>query len=456
MNIYLHVETSFRELDSKLLLAVLAAAKGHQVIVSRLVEIIHGLKNDVLAPGIFHTKSLTPDNIKMERHQKIIDKGSKVTSFDEESGFFNENYDQFAVDRYSDLTIEQSSAAFGWGSEDTNTLKRIYSKNSDKIHKTGSPRMDLWKSYFLDYWVDPKGMPKKPFLLIASNIFCTQTRMFHEFYKFYKDAGYFQRNPNLFKDLFYSTAEDYKKLYAFIDAIKYLAKNNNGYDIVLRPHPRDNIEAWKIFLEGVRNVHIIRQDSITAWVKNTFAVMHNGCTTALEATISGKPVLTYSPFKTEYDGKLFNTLGYNLKSKEELLIKANELFKFEKIKEQKKKEVQISELISKKLYIDDNELAAEKILKVWESLEDKSLSKSNNWTKFYWLLKIMNLKGALHKIATKLFPNKFKSAKENNKFPSLDESEICERVSRLRHILKIEKKIECKLLSDRTILIRSY
>ena len=68
----------------------------------------------------------------------------------------------------------------------------------------------------------------------------------------------------------------------------------------------------------------------------------------------------------------------------------------------------------------------------------------------------MNLKGALHKIATKLFPNKFKSAKENNKFPSLDESEICERVSRLRHILKIEKKIECKLLSDRTILIRSY
>ena len=336
MNIYLHVETSFRELDSKLLLAVLAASKGHQVVVSRLVEIIHGLKNEVLAPGIFHTKSLTPDNVKIERHQKIIDGGSKVTSFDEESGFFLEDFDQFAIDRYSEITLNQSSAAFGWGSEDTNSLKRIYSKNSHKIHKTGSPRLDLWKTYFLDYWVDPKGMPKKPFLLIASNIFCTQTRSFHEFFKFYKDAGYLERNPNLFKDLFYSTAEDYKKLYSFIDAIKYLAKNNNGYDIVIRPHPRDNIEAWKIFLEDVKNVHIIREDSITAWVKNTFAVMHNGCTTALEATISGKPVLTYSPFKTEYDSKLFNILGYKINSKEDLLSKANELFNSELIKEKKK------------------------------------------------------------------------------------------------------------------------
>lgn len=455
MNIYLHVETSFRELDSKLLLAVLAASKGHQVVVSRLVEIIHGLKKKVLAPGIFHTKSLTPDNIKIERHQKIIDGGSKVTSFDEESGFFLEDYNQFAVDRYSELTLEQSSAAFGWGSEDTNSLKRIYSKNSHKIYKTGSPRMDLWKSYFLDYWTDPKGMPKKPFLLIASNIFCTQTRSFHEFFKFYKDAGYLERNPNLFKDLFYSTAEDYKKLYAFIDAIKYLAKNNNGYDIVLRPHPRDNINAWKIFLEGVENVHIIREDSITAWVKNTFAVMHNGCTTALEATISGKPVLTYSPFETEYDSKLFNILGYNIKSKEELLSKANQLFNSEHTREKKKEELKISELISSKLYIDSNELAAEKILKVWESLEDNNLSKPSDWMKFYWLLKIMKFKGALHKVATKLLPNYFKSTKENNKFPALDENDICGRVSRLRQILKIEKKIECKLISERSILIRS-
>ena len=48
---------------------------------------------------------------------------------------------------------------------------------------------------------------------------------------------------------FYKMSEDYKKLYEFIDAIKYLAKNNNGYDIILRPHPAENIKAWEIFLK---------------------------------------------------------------------------------------------------------------------------------------------------------------------------------------------------------------
>ena len=34
MNIYISVEISYRELDSSLLLATLAASKGHQVIIS--------------------------------------------------------------------------------------------------------------------------------------------------------------------------------------------------------------------------------------------------------------------------------------------------------------------------------------------------------------------------------------------------------------------------------------
>ena len=59
MNIYITVELALRELDSKLLLAVLAAAKGHQVIVSEQNIIKNALKKGFLEPGIFHSKSLT-------------------------------------------------------------------------------------------------------------------------------------------------------------------------------------------------------------------------------------------------------------------------------------------------------------------------------------------------------------------------------------------------------------
>ena len=82
---------------------------------------------------------------------------------------------------------------------------------------------------------------------------------------------------------------------------------------------------------------MLRQDSITTWVKNSFAVMHNGCTTAIEPTISGKRI-TYSPFKMEYAHELSNKLGHKVESKEEL-NKANEIF-YSKNNENQKQEVE--------------------------------------------------------------------------------------------------------------------
>ena len=38
MNIYIDVEISSRELDAKLLLAIIAASRGHDVLVSHLTE----------------------------------------------------------------------------------------------------------------------------------------------------------------------------------------------------------------------------------------------------------------------------------------------------------------------------------------------------------------------------------------------------------------------------------
>ena len=48
MNIYIGVEISVRELDSSLLLATLAASKGHQVIVSDLESITKIISSGLL------------------------------------------------------------------------------------------------------------------------------------------------------------------------------------------------------------------------------------------------------------------------------------------------------------------------------------------------------------------------------------------------------------------------
>lgn len=455
MNIYIDVEISSRELDSSLLLAILAASKGHKVLISRLSEIILGFKSGILAPGIFHTTNLAPTEQKILRHQNIINNGSIITSIDEEGGLIDHGYDKFARIRYSDQTLEQSAAVFCWGSEDYETLKKIYKKHSNKIHITGSARADLWKSRFYEYWETPKKIPKKPYLLISSNMFSiTKITPFHKYFKYLKQAGYFERDPDLFLNQFKQVAEDSSKTGAFVEAIIYLAKESNGFDIVLRPHPTENVEAWETFLEGISNVHIIKNDSITPWINNAFAVMQNGCTTAIEATVSGKPVVTYKPFHQKYTSReIPNKLGHQAESLEELSAAVNNLFN--EIQNNKQKNVKkIPDIISKKIFFDDEELAAEKIVKVWENLDTKNLSKTINWLKFYWLLKISDFRIITGKFKRKVFPSKFGPFKEIYKFPVLEKSDIYNRVNKMCQILGVDEKINCNLISNRTILIK--
>ena len=451
----MYVEIAARELDSKLLLATLAAAKGHQVVVSDLSGIMKGIQKGALAPGIFHDKSLTPNANKIATHQFVIDNGFVVTSIDEENNLINYGYDKFAQDRYSEETIGHSSAIFGWGPEDVETLKEVYLNHSSRIHMTGSPRIDLLQPLFSDYWGIPQVPSERPYLLVASNCQANNIKSFHETLRLMKGAGYFKRDPQLFKKKFGEMAESYHRIIAFIEAIKHLADNNNGYDIVLRPHPAENIEAWKIFLEGIPNVHVIQEGSIIPWITNSFALMHSGCTTAIEASVLGKPVVTYIPFELEhYTCEVPNSLGFRVESLKELSNKVNAIYDTRQSITQKNNNPSLPEPIIKKIYLDNDELAAEKIVKIWEGIDNKDFTKPSNWIKFQWLLRVMKFRKITGKILKKLFQVRFGSVKENYKFPPLDEQNICARVKRLQDILEIDKNLECKLLSERTILIK--
>ena len=180
MNIYIHCEIVSRELESKLLLAVLAASRGHQVVISDSESIEKGVVRGYLYPGIFHTKSITPSKSKIKRHSIFKNAGIKITSIDEEGGLTSADYNVMANIRYSSETFEQVSAIFTWGDDDYETLKKKYPNYISKIYKTGSPRADLWKSKFSDYWSTYRNKPQKPFLLVSSNMNVCDVKFFHE------------------------------------------------------------------------------------------------------------------------------------------------------------------------------------------------------------------------------------------------------------------------------------
>ena len=204
MNIYIHCEIVSRELDSKLLLAILAASKGHEVIISDIESIEKGLNRGLLKPGIFHTKSLTPSKIKILRHKAFIEVGCKITSIDEEGGLVNTHLENFTKTRYSSETLKSASAIFVWGKDDFNALKNIFPEYLSKIYMTGSPRIDLWKKMFNDHTYNYTSIKhKRPFLIISSNLaFANGIDLFHKKIEYLKNTGYDKRNPYLIKELF--------------------------------------------------------------------------------------------------------------------------------------------------------------------------------------------------------------------------------------------------------------
>ncbi len=451
MNIYLHLEVLSRELDSKLLLATLAASRGHDVIVSDQEFIIKGLKRKFLSPGIFHTKSLSPSKKKILKHKKIIDTGCKITSIDEEGGLVDYGYDKFAKLRYSNKTLKQASAIFTWGPEDYKTLKKIYPSQSKKIYKTGSPRADLWQPFFFDYWENKdKEVLKKPFLLVSSNFGgFLNIKPLNKRILDLKKMGFFDRDPKMLKRFNENESEKSKMIKYFAEAVNYIAKKNKRYNIVLRPHPAENTDSWKNLLNGIKNIKVIKDDSISLWVKNSFAILHNGCTTAIEATISQKPVISYTPFKAKFSRELANDLGFKATTLKKLSYIVEKIFNSSRKKKFKNTIKKISPVVLKKIYIDEKEHAALKMIKIWETLNNEKLSRPNNWFIFKCSLRIMKFNGFIKKIFDK---NLF--SKENHKFPNLNEKVITRKITKLQKILGIEGKLSYKILSDRTLLIK--
>ena len=456
MNIYLHIEILVRELDSNLLLACLAAKRGHQVFISNLSDLDTGLKMGLISPGVFHTKSLTPNNKKIIKHQILKDKGFAITSIDQEANLSDYGYDTFAKTRYSKKSIDQADAVFCWGQEDTESIKKMYPQFSSKIFMTGSPRVDLWRPTFKDYWSKSDKLSQKPFLLISSNMGLTDYTSWFDRLKFMKEAGYVERDPDTYKREFKMRSDDYKRSIALIDAITYLGNNNkNKFDIVFRPHPTENVDEWNFLLKEIPNVKVIREGAINKWVNNSFAILHSGCTTALEATVSQKPVITFDPFKPSlYLGQLANKLGYRVETFEDILNTANMLFKDNKKPTEKKFFEKDFEKIKSKIYIDQNTLASEKMINIWEDIFKDGNTESSNWKKLKLVLKMKKFRDSIGRNLQKFFPGSFKRFKEDTKFSFIKKDDIVERIQILRNILKIEEKLECELISNRVILIK--
>jgi surface carbohydrate biosynthesis protein len=299
------VENQVRELDSKLLLACIGVRRGFSSIIGPRRE-MH-IQITAFPRSIYLAKSIPV-------HRNIIFKimrklGHKIVAWDEEA-LVHPQAETYYRKRLCPLGIRYASHLFAWG-EDNALLWEQYPDlpAGMPIHLTGNPRGDLLRSEMRGiYEEDVKDLLSVygDFILINTNFnhvnaFSPELNLFRPDSK----PGELPKFGRAAKGMSREYAEglrDHKQaiFLNFQQLIPALEEAFPKYTIVVRPHPTENQQIYKDIAARCNRVRVTNEGNVVPWILASQAVIHNGCTTGVEAYVLGVAAVSYRATVNDY------------------------------------------------------------------------------------------------------------------------------------------------------------
>lgn len=146
---------------------------------------------------------------------------------------------------------------------------------------TGNPRFDLLTSKYRRMYQKEADQLKKtygPYIMVNTRFSLYNTM------KGKKESG-LTPQASYIRDLYNH----------FVCMIKRISQELPDMKIILRPHPSEREKSYKEDLKGCGNVLVKEGGAVIPWIMGAEALIHNGCTTGIEAYLLGKAVYSYEP-----------------------------------------------------------------------------------------------------------------------------------------------------------------
>lgn len=314
--LYLPIETKNREFHAKLLLACHAAKQGFMVMLGGIHE-LQSLSPS-LPRGIIVDKSISFS--KTNYFQKYKALGYSVTAWCEE-GLVILDPEEYRNLRISEESFGLVDIFFAWGQNQLDALPVTFNK-SGKVVLAGNPRFDLLRHPYREVFRQEAMQIKKqygPFILINTNF-----GLFNHFngrdfvLKSMRKRGRMRTDSDtnfIFRWISYTG----DKFHRFLGVIPDLCKAFPHHTVIIRPHPSENHEIWEQKTREFENVKVVHKGNVIPWIMASDVVIHNSCTTGVEAYILRKPVIAYCPIQsTIFDSRLPNSVSLQAGNPEEL------------------------------------------------------------------------------------------------------------------------------------------
>lgn len=298
-NIYLLIENRPRELLGRLLLAIQATTKKFNAVVIEHGAFIRNI--DKVPPGIILYKD-HGDWAAASMFQKAKNLGFATTALDEEGLiFFDEDY--YVKTRVSSKCLDNTDVIFTWGKYQKDIISKTGYTGEKNIVVSGNPRLDPYKAMV------NKGSRKD---ILVNMRFGAVNHKAHNSLEGYllrlESSGAIRSQKDVeFRARFYFYMKELLDHFVFL--IKDVASSFPERKIIVRPHPAEDRGIYHNIAETFDNVHV-SQSTIYNDIANSEYVIHNGCTTGLEAMLSGAKVIVFSPIsQLQEENNLSNRFG---------------------------------------------------------------------------------------------------------------------------------------------------
>jgi surface carbohydrate biosynthesis protein len=455
------VENQVRELDAKLLLAYLAARRGLPSIIGpkRVVEsrIASFPRSIYLAKSLFHGNRKFLGLARKLGHENV--------AWDEEA-LVHLPPEIYFSRRLSPVAMEYVSHLFAWG-EDNAELWRQYPElpTGTPIHVTGNPRGDLLRPEMRGFYHKQAEEIRNncgDFIIINTNFnhvnsFSPERNLFQpvekpgEEPKFGRAArGMTREYAEGLRDHKQAVFEDFQEL------IPALEKTFPEHTIIVRPHPTESQETYHKLAAQCERVQVTNEGNVVPWLMATRALIHNGCTTGVEAYILRVPAISYRATVNDYYDYGFYKLPNRL---------SHQCFDFEELQQTLKKilsgelgvadGVEREELINQYLVALDGPLACERIVDVLQKTVDglSKLPKPSLWNRLEGWYKATKRRGRQRSKSRDTSSHKLLEF-QRHKYPQISLEELRARIERFQHLLDDHGELKVDQIFDKLFLIR--
>ena len=313
--IILPVETQVREMDAKLLLACVAAERGHRSYI--------GFQNEIRArivdipSGVFIAKGFASRKARFLRILRRL--GFTVMAWDEE-GLVHPPADIYSKRRISAESLSLLEGIFSWGTDYTELLRGLPFYDGTTIYQEGNPRLDLLGRHVRNFYdPDVANLHNKygKYILVNSNFGRVNSAI-----KRRRDEGVAGPGSDPALDKKWLDNMNYRRtLYEhFRGMLSLVAESFPDYRVVLRPHPAERLESWRDIEARHKNLHVLFEGNVIPWLLGTEILVHNGCTTAIESVLLGRPAVCYQPIEAlSDDWHLPNSISHQATSDRQLI-----------------------------------------------------------------------------------------------------------------------------------------